>query len=503
MSVLKKSTDGLLYFEDFSDPNSLMWTLSPSYMPQVLEFGAKGPVATETGLTIRHSEKYVTYTMVEPDDREEYGAIFSIHHVPVALSDIGGVIVLGNTNQYVECQTYMATGPSEIINSDNFLVDLQGMVTQGIEEKLGNRQLSDIVNEMVENSLRENGYIIDASGEGASGFPDNPPPIPGFDDPEIPDSDDPEVSDPDSETQEPSDEPSDGNPYGDQEVVEGFVDTIYKYIKVYKIKHKYYFYASPDMFDWIEVGNVSMETSAGIGLFLYGTNDQSVLTSGRFKCDNMAIYTSRFFYIYGIDSRKDFEILSNNKIIFRSDSSKYLHMRSRDNRNTVINTTELPMPIKDAVIRIYPKREYANTISQFNLGDIWGGDEFHFKVNLKVFVEDYEHEIVNAEYFDLGAFYSGNSYVKFIIHNYDTDPAENVKISIKRYSTYYSGDDMVYVGIFDEDHPISAISFHKEITIPVIHPSEGVIIYAKLADSPTQDYFMKANDFRFKMIMEY
>lgn len=487
MSVLKKSTDGLLYFEDFSDPNSLMWTLSPSYMPQVLEFGAKGPVATETGLTIRHSEKYVTYTMVEPDDREEYGAIFSIHHVPVALSDIGGVIVLGNTNQYVECQTYMATGPSEIINSDDFLVDLQGMIDQAVHEQ--GVSLQDMINNAVTAKLGEMfpDHVVQAEGGGAGVEGDS-----GLDD-EDEEEDEPIVEEPG--------EPDD--PEEPEEPVSTYQDTIYKYIKVYKIKHKYYFYASPNMYDWIEVGNVSMETSAGIGLFLYGTNDSTVLTSGRFKCDTMALYSSRFFYLYGIDSRKDFEILSNNKIIFRSDSSKYLHMRSRDNRNTVINTTELPMPIKDAIIRIYPKREYANTISQFNLGDIWGGDEFHFKVNLKVFVEDYEHEIVNAEYFDLGAFYSGNSYVKFIIHNYDTDPAENVKISVKRYSTYYSGDDMVYVGIFDEDHPISAISFQKEITIPVIHPSEGVIIYAKLADSPTQDYFMKANDFRFKMIMEY
>ena len=496
MSVLKKTVNGLLYYEDFSDPNSLMWTLSPSHMSHVLEFGAKGPVVTETGLVIKHSDKYVTYTMPEPTDREEYGIIFDLHHVPVGLEDIGGVIVIGSTNQYVECQTYLATGPSEIINSDDFLVDLEGMVNQGIEEKLGNRQLSDIVNEMVENSLRENGYIIDVSGEGASGFPDNPPPIPGFDDPEIPDSD------PEPEIPEPSDEPSDGNPYGEQEVVEGFVDTNYRYIKIYKIKHKYFFYASADSFKWIEVGCISIDSSASIGLFLYGTENNNILQNGRFKCNNLAFYSSRFITFHGIDTTKQFEIISHGKIIIRTDGMAYLHMRSRDNRDTVINTTELPMPIEDAVLRVYPKNNYAITYAQYDLGTVYGGDDFKIMNDIRLFVETRDRRVELGETYDLGSFYKGDSYVKILVYNHDSEPTEDLKLTVIRYSPYYNGDEYVNLGLYDDAHPQAKIEYTKELHIPIIHPWETRTVYAVLFDNPSQSAFMKANDFRFKIVID-
>ena len=453
MSEIKKSVEGLLFYEDFSDPNSLMWTLSPSYMPEVLEFGAKGPVVTEKGLRIKHSEKYITYTIDEP--RDEYACIVDLHHVPINFDDIGGVIVMATNNHYAECQTYLATSSSEIGNSEYFYQDIKELIDATLDNK----------------------YVTYK-----------------FDDEDDPDA----RHDQEQEEQEHAEDPT-TNPYSPGD----FKDTVYRYIKFYKVKYKYFFYASADGYKWIEVGNVSFETSSVIGLFLYaadGDYKEDLLRDGFFKCNSFAIYQSRYINIHGIDTLKEFELISDNKVLLRTDQTSFLHMCSRSNKTTLINTTELPMPIKDVTMRVYNRDDYTETYATYRLGDIYGGDEYIVTTDVRCFIGN--DELQTNELYDLGKFYHGSNYIEMRVHNFDSEPADNLTLQVTKYSIYYGGDEEVKIALYEDHLPMHSLSFYKQIKIDRIMPGEGVTVYIKLTERPVQDFFMVANDYRFKIIME-
>lgn len=457
MSEIKKSVDGLLFYEDFSDPSSLMWTLSPSYMTEVLEFGAKGPVVTEKGLRIRHSGKYITYTINEPVDTDEYACIVDLHHVPISFEDIGGVIVLSNNNHYAECQTYLATGSSEVGNSKYFYQDIQEMIDVTLDNKYVTYKFDDI--------------NIDDHGD-----------TPG-------------------EIVDPSENPENYNPFSPGP----YKDKVYRYIKFYKIRYKYFFYASTDGFTWINVGSVAFEQSSVIGLFLYGyEEDSNLVRDGFFKCNTFAIYSSKYINIHGIDTLKEFELSSNGKILLRTDNTEFLLLGSRSNKTTLINTTSLPMPIENAHIRVYDKEDYSMTYAEYDLGTVYGGDEFIITTDLRVFIDnsDVRTEVKTNQMFDLGSFYHGSNYIKMYIHNYDTEPADNITLQVNRYSIYYGGEEEVKIALYEDNLPMHSLSFYKKIKIERIQPSEGVTVYIKLTERPVQDYFMTANEYRFKIIME-
>ena len=505
MSVFVKSTDGLLMHEDFSQPNSLVWTLSPSYMSNVLEFGVKGPIVTEKGLRIKHSNKYVTYLMPEPSDMEEWGCIFSISHFPVSTQDIGGVMVMNTTMQYLECQTFLGNSPSEIVNGDEFMEELDNTV---------NRKVEEVFDERLIDKLADLGLIsvFEGGGEGASGFPTNPPAIPGFDDggiggggiggftpgPSIPGMDDTGDTEEEDEEDEEEDEPEEP----DTPAAWTYDDTFYRYIKVYKVKHKYYFYASADldMKHWIEVGNATLETGSRIGLFLYGSDDVRTIREGRFKCNYVDFYASRFINIYGITIDQEFAIYSDGQLVFRTDEYEYQHMIGRSLDTSVINTTELPVPMKNAIIRTYEKNNYENWTGEYHVGDIYGGDVFNFMMDIRVFVNNASNEIAVDQLYDIGTFYKGDHYIKLIIQNCDTEPALGLNIGVRKYSPYFEGEDEVYLAEYQEGIPAGLLEYSKNITLN-IHPSESKSLYVKLFENPVLGFDSKANDFRFKIVI--
>ena len=393
MSNLTKSTNGLLFYDDFSE-KTLMWTVSPSNASNALEFG-------ENGLRIKHSEKYVIYTLVEPEV-EEYSCIIQLDHVPFNYEDIAGIIVMSSNKEYAECQSFLATEPSEITNPSNALSD--------------------------------------------------------------------------------------------------FVDVQYKYIKFIKTKYKYVFYASADSYEWIEVGNATFDRSATIGFFVYSSDNQDVIDNSHCYFNNFALYASKYICINGIERKSEIEMLDeNNALIFRTDSGLYKNMISRSNKTCMVNTNTLPMPIKNAKIRVYAKNNYSQTISEYNLGDIYGGDEYTITQDIRIHINN--KEINSGELYDLGSFYSGSYFVKFAVHNHDEDIA-SVKVKVIGYSEYYSGEENIELALYDENKPQSSLEYKKELVIENIKPSEGRILLMRLSDRPVPDFYKTANSYRFKIIIE-
>lgn len=108
MANLSKTKNGLIFTDSFGE-STLMWTQSPSDI-QCLQF-------TEDGMRMKHNSKYCMYTAMEPS-AEEYSCIASIDHIPFDTGDIAGVLVMANTQEYAECQSYMSAKPSGITNVD-------------------------------------------------------------------------------------------------------------------------------------------------------------------------------------------------------------------------------------------------------------------------------------------------------------------------------------------------------------------------------------------------
>ena len=424
MANLIKTANGLLFYDDFSK-GSLMWTLSPSYVKNVVEFGDKG-------LRLKHSDNYCIYTMVEPEN-EEFSCIVQLDHIPYNENDVAGIIILSNDKEYAECQSYMATESSELEN--------------------GNKYYQSVI-DAIENTVDD--YLNSTS---------NVPP-----------------------TVQPTQ-------------VIPFTDTLYKYIKFNKMKYKYVFYASIDGIDWIEIGNVSFDDSSVIGFFIYSTTDQDVIQNSHCYFNNFALYKSKYFVFEGIDSLNEIEMYDkDNNVIFRTDTFDSLDKVSRWSKTCSVSTNMLPMPIKDARIRIYPKNRYSETIAEYELGDVWGGDEFTVTRDIKVFING--QQINTNEIYDLGTFYRGSYFVKLVVENSDNEIISDIKVKVIRYSEYYAGEEAVAIALYDENEAASSVNYTKEVTINGLQPSESRTVMIKLTDRPVHDFYMTANDYRFKIVIE-
>lgn len=438
MANLMKTNNGLLFYDDFSE-KTLMWTLSPSDA-NCLSFGDKG-------LQMKHNRRYCSYTITEPAV-DEYSCVIKLDHIPFNFSDIAGVLVLSSNKEYAECQTYLATGPSELTNSDQFEDDVRNIIDIIMAQK-NLVQWSENDEEVPE--------II----------------IPGEDDV---DSENPQVG--------------------------TFVDTIYKYIKINKSKYKYIFYASADSYNWIEVGNVKFADSGVIGFFIYGTNSKELLANTHCYFNDFAMFSSKYITISGISRNYDIEIIDDsNKVLLRSDMIEYQYMISRSNKECLINTTMLPMPLINSKLRAYPKGYYDTTVFEFNLGEkVYGGDVFTLEKDIRLYINN--QEIDQSKLYDMGTFYHGSYYVKVDVHNHEDYILNDVKVRVVKYSEYYGGEEPVGVALYSEDQLESELEYKKQVIIDEIRPSEGKSIFLKLIDRPVQDFYNTANSYRFKIIVE-
>ena len=440
MSTLNKTSNGLFFFDDFSE-ETLLWTLSPSDA-NCLSFG-------DNGLQIKHNENYITYTIVEPST-DTYSCIVKLDHIPFNKEDIAGIIVMSTTKEYAECQSYMATERSYLVNGDEIDTDyIKALIDEIMADKYVEYSVDD--NE-VDNDI--------TTGESGNKPQQNP----------------------------------------DNSVV--FVDTIYKYIKFTKVKFKYVFWASEDGLTWIEIGNVKFADSGVIGFFLYSTENQELIDNSHCYFNSFALYNSKYITLEGIDKIHEFEIYDKyGNIILRSDSTQYAGVVSRVNKKCLINTTTMPMPFDDAILRIFPHDKYSTTISQFSLGEkTYGGDGFTLERNLKLFINN--QEINASDLYDLGTFYRGSYFIKLDIYNNEDYILNDVKVKVIKYSEYYGGEEEVAIALHSEDHIESELIYDKEVTIDSIAPSEGRSIYMKLMDRPIQDFYMTANSYKFKIVIE-
>lgn len=434
MSKLNKTKSGLLFYDDFSE-RTLLWQLSPSDA-ECLRFG-------ENGLRILHGRRYVTFTLPEPDI-EEYSCVVEIDHQPVNFDDIAGVIVLSNNKEYAECQTFLATGPSEIGNSDEFSEDLKQMIREQINAS------SNIV------------------------FWDENDEAPNEDE---------------ANTESP-------------EIPEDFKDTIYRYIKFTKQKHKYMFWASEDSKKWIEVGTVKFDNSGVIGFFLYGTTDDEILDNSHCYIRSAAIYDGRYIIIDGISRKYEFELYDkeNGRIYMRTDDIGFYDIMNRSNTRTIINTVNMPMPIKNCTLRIFPHDNYEGTVEQFELDeDMYGGDAFYMEHDIKFFIG--QRQVLTEELYDLGTFFRGSYFIKASVMNCEDYTMHGIKIQVTAYSEYYGGEQEVYLALANDDLLESELDYKKELTVD-LQASECKNICIRLLEQPEQGFYMAANDYRFKIMIE-
>ena len=441
MAKLNKTNSGLLFKDDFTE-KTLMWTLSPSDANNVF-FG-------DNGLQMKHNKRYVTYTIVEPSV-DEYSCIVKIDHIPANYDDIAGVLVMSTVKDYAECQTFLATGPSELINSEQVNIDIENMIKDAIADNVVTYSID------ADNAINGNTQAPTSSAHihGASVDTDAP-----------------------------------------------FVDKIYRYIKFTKNKYKYMFWASEDGNEWIEVGNVKFNNSGVIGFFIYGTEDKEILDNSHCFFKSFVLYNSKYITFEGIDRKYEVEIFDENgNIIMRTDDTKYMYSINRSNKQILFNSTSTSLPIKNGILRIFPKNNYEQTISQFNLGEeVYGGDGFTLERDIRLFID--KTELKATELYDLGTFYRGSYFVKIDVHNNEDYILHDVTLKVLKYSEYYGGEEEIALALHLEGKSESELVYSKRVIIPEIKPSESKSVFMKLMDKPSQGLFDTGNAYRFKILIE-
>ena len=441
MAKLNKTNSGLLFKDDFTE-KTLMWTLSPSDANNVF-FG-------DSGLQMKHNKRYVTYTIVEPS-MDEYSCIVKIDHIPANYDDIAGVLVMSTVKDYAECQTFLATGPSELVNSEQVNLDIENMIKDVIADNVVTYSID------ADNTIDDNIQAPTSSAHihGASVDTDAP-----------------------------------------------FVDKIYRYIKFTKNKYKYMFWASEDGNEWIEVGNVKFDNSGVIGFFIYGTEDKEILDNSHCFFKSFVLYNSKYITFEGIDRKYEVEIFDENgNIIMRTDDTKYMYNINRSNKQILFNSTSTSLPIKNGILRIFPKNNYEQTISQFNLGEeVYGGDGFTLERDIRLFID--KTELKATELYDLGTFYRGSYFVKIDVHNNEDYILHDVTLKVLKYSEYYGGEEEIALALHLEGKSESELVYSKRVIIPEIKPSESKSVFMKLMDKPSQGLFDTGNAYRFKILIE-
>ena len=441
MATLNKTNSGLLFKDDFTE-KTLMWTLSPSDDNNVF--------FVDSGLQMKHNKKYVTYTIVEPSV-DEYSCIVKIDHIPANYDDIAGVLVMSTVKDYAECQTFLATGPSELVNSEQVNLDIENMIKDAIADNVVTYSID------ADNAIDSNTQVPTSSAHihGASVDTDAP-----------------------------------------------FVDKIYRYIKFTKNKYKYMFWASEDGNEWIEVGNVKFDNSGVIGFFIYGTEDKEILDNSHCFFKSFVLYNSKYITFEGIDRKYEVEIFDENgNIIMRTDDTKYMYNINRSNKQILFNSTSTSLPIKNGILRIFPKNNYEHTISQFNLGEeVYGGDGFTLERDIRLFID--KTELKPTELYDLGTFYRGSYFVKIDVHNNEDYILHDVTLKVLKYSEYYGGEEEIALALHLEGKSESELVYSKRVIIPEIKPSESKSVFMKLMDKPSQGLFDTGNAYRFKILIE-
>lgn len=438
MSKLKQEKNGLI-FEDTFPEKTLLWQLTPSN-EDCLRF-------KQDGLHILHNENYVTYTIPEPQNLEEYCAIVHLtHKITNDADDIGGVIVIANTNDYAECQTFKAIKPSNITNNGGSIAN-GGL---GLDETFVSYDIDSAITDDVDDNENESNNTDSSS-----------------------------VTSEDKE---------------------------YQYIKINKYKNQfnntYQFFASHNGKEWIEVGTVDFAGHVSIGFFLFSTETEELINNDNFIIHRIDFYENKNIVIHGINAFQEVEFLLDGKSVFRSDQQ---HAPvSNDGSKMTIDTTGFNLPMINPRLRIYRKGHYDDTLAQYDInGDIYGGSVFDIAYDIKVF-DDNNREIKTGYEYDLGRLNTKSMRHIYVYNDEDFD-LQNIKVSIVAYSEYYSGEQPVEIAFYEKEkvnqHPLS-YNYSKELMIPNLESQTGCDIILKLSDIPNSEFYTDASQYKFKIIIE-
>lgn len=377
MPKLNKTESGLLLYEDFKQ-SSLIWTPSPNNYNDI-EFG-------ENGLRIRHSELYKTITLEEP--KGNFSFMCKINHKPIDADDIGGVIIMSNDTFYAECQSYVATKPSYITNSNQTENQIINFINQFLDK-------------YVEYTIEDDTGIYPSTTGSNSG---------------------------NSNT---SSGMSSSN----------FVDTMYPYIKFTKLNTRYTFWASVDCVNWIEVGNTDLPDSNRIGFFLYSFEKD--ITNSNFYIEYAVLYNNNYVIIDNIKENQDIELRTHDgALICDMNSSKVI----RRNNQIFIDTTLLKMPFNNVRLIVLQNK---NIIYNYKIPELIGGDKYSYWYDIKVCIDN--QELNQEELFDLGTFYHHDQTIRIDIYNQEDYELINLKVNITSYSPYYDGNETIGISLYDEN----------------------------------------------------
>ena len=448
MATLVKEDHGLIYEEYFHE-SPRYWALTPSNV-DCLRF-------EEDGLHILHNSKYVSYTLKEPE--EPYCLLMKLTHKPIDEEDIAGLLVFSDTNNYAECQTYLASAPSTIGNNGENVsasYDLSGKYVR---------------------------YSFDDDDEGES-----------------------------DDTDSPSSADTVVNP------TNGFIDLVYKYIRMIKynnkIGHTYQFFASVDGQTWIEVGNTDYDQNNSIGFFLYATKNANTLIHGNCIIHAFYIYKQSDIVIDGISDLYSFEIIDRanphdpleRRVIVRSDDPGEVVITQAGNR-AIINTNKLNLPLTNAIVRIYPRGDkihnYPNTIAEYELPNkTFGGDKFKITYDIKLIIDN--EEVEPGTTFDLGTLFTKSFKKNIVVYNNENFDLTNLSVSIVAFSEYYCGEDVVELSIYNgnnEGDNQYLYNWSQEVMLGMIPAHQGIELIMKLSDVPKRAFYA-ANPYRFKLVIK-
>lgn len=376
MPKINKTESGLLLYEDFKQ-SSLIWTPSPNNYEDI-EFG-------EDGLRIRHSDLYKTITLEEP--KGNFSFMCKINHKPIDADDIGGVIIMSNDTFYAECQSYVATKPSYIVNSNQTEQQIIDFISQFLDK-------------YVEYTIEDDDGTYPSSSTLSSSS---------------------ETNSSESSTE--------------------FVDVMYPYIKFTKVNTLYTFWASTDCVNWIEVGNTELSDSNRIGFFLYSFEKD--ITDSNFYIEYAVLYNNNYVIIDNIKENQDVELRTEDGALIYDISSKAV---TRKNNQIFIDTTLLKIPFENIRMVVLQDKQI---IYEYEIPELVGGDKYSYWYDIKVCIDN--QELNQEELFDLGTFYHHDQTVRIDIYNQEEYELQNLKVSITSYSPYYDGNETVGISLYDEN----------------------------------------------------
>jgi hypothetical protein len=376
MPKINKTESGLLLYEDFKQ-SSLIWTPSPNNYEDI-EFG-------EDGLRIRHSDLYKTITLEEP--KGNFSFMCKINHKPIDADDIGGVIIMSNDTFYAECQSYVATKPSYIVNSNQTEQQIIDFISQFLDK-------------YVEYTIEDDDGTYPSSSTLSSSS---------------------ETNSSESSTE--------------------FVDVMYPYIKFTKVNTLYTFWASTDCVNWIEVGNTELSDSNRIGFFLYSFEKD--ITDSNFYIEYAVLYNNNYVIIDNIKENQDVELRTEDGALIYDTSSKAV---TRKNNQIFIDTTLLKIPFENIRMVVLQDKQI---IYEYEIPELVGGDKYSYWYDIKVCIDN--QELNQEELFDLGTFYHHDQTVRIDIYNQEEYELQNLKVSITSYSPYYDGNETVGISLYDEN----------------------------------------------------